>query len=129
MLGKWIDELDPGSRRCFIGKARGIALPRAQKQHAVIELCSRQGAASAIASRVGVSRQVLYKWKDQLLDDEAHPSMKRHKDSLPSDEQAALEQEVESLQRRIHRLQLEHDNLTKANVAWCNIRARLSSLI
>lgn len=115
LLGKWIDELHPGSRKRFIGKARGITLPRAQKQHAVIELCSRQGAASAVASRVGVSRQVLYKWKDQLLDDETLSAMKRHKDPLPGDEQTALEQEVESLQRRIHRLQLEHDILTKAN--------------
>ena len=67
LLGKWIDELHPGWRRRFIGKARGM---RAQKQHAVIEQCSRQRAASAVASRVGVSRQVLYKPKNQLLDDE-----------------------------------------------------------
>ncbi len=115
MLGKWIDELQPGMRRRFTGKARGTSLSRAQKQHAVIELCSRQGAASEVAVEVGVSRQVLYKWKDQLLDGEAGPTMKHRNDSLPGDDRIALEQEVELLQRRIHRLQLEHDILTKAN--------------
>ncbi|RCV85927.1 IS3 family transposase [Billgrantia montanilacus] len=115
LLGKWIDELHPGMRKRFTGKARGISLSRAQKQHAVIELCSRQGTASEIAVEVGVSRQVLYKWKDQLLDDEAGPSMKRRNNLLSGGERAALEQEVESLERRIHRLQLEHDILMKAN--------------
>lgn len=70
---------------------------------------------------------MLYKWKDQLVDDEAYLSMKRHKDLLPGDEQAALEQEVESLQRRIHRLQLEHDILTKANDLIKKTRASICS--
>jgi len=34
---------------------------------------------------------------------------------LPGDERIALVQEVESLERRIHRLQLEHDILKRAN--------------
>lgn len=73
MLAKWIDELNPGMRQRFTGKVRGTALSHAQKQDAVIELCSRQGAASEVAVDVGVSRQVLYKWKDQRLDDEVGP--------------------------------------------------------
>lgn len=125
VLGKWIDELHPGTRRRFTGKARGTSLSRAQKRHAVLELCSRQGSASEVALEVGVSRQVLYKWKDQLLDGEASPIMNRRNDSQPSDDRTVLEQEVELLQKRIHRLQLEHDILTKANELIKKTRASI----
>ncbi len=53
--------------------------------------------------------------------------MKRHKGSPPGDERVVLEQEVESLQRRIHRLQLEHDTLTKANELIKKTRASICS--
>lgn len=114
-LRAWIDALHPGTRPRLTGKATGAPFSPEEKQQAVIELCSRQGGAAAIADEVGVSRQVLYKWKDQLLDDGVRPPMTRRNNALSDAEQAALEQEAESLQRRIHRLRLEHDLLTKAN--------------
>jgi transposase InsO family protein/transposase-like protein len=115
VLVGWIDELYPDARKRFTRNSTDKTLLRDQKQHAVIELCSRQGAASAVAKEVGVSRAMLYKWKDQLLGDETGLPMKRSNDSLPGDERTALVQEVESLERRIHRLQLEHDILKRAN--------------
>ena len=41
--------------------------------------------------------------------------MKRHKGSLPEPDRTELEQQIESLRRDIHQLQLEHDLLKKAN--------------
>ena len=41
--------------------------------------------------------------------------MKRKKKPAPDHERAELEQQVESLQRDIRQLQLEHDILKKAN--------------
>lgn len=41
--------------------------------------------------------------------------MKRQNDSKPVPEQTELQRQVESLQRNIRRLQLEHDLLKKAN--------------
>ena len=97
------------------GKVKGTALSRETKQDAVIKLCSRQEAAAAVAEEFGVSRQILYKWKGQLLGDEVYPPMERNNKSRPVVTRDSLEQEVESLKNRIHRLQLEHDILKKAN--------------
>ena len=41
------------------------------KRKAVGELCMRNKPAREIAQHVGVSRQQLYKWKDELVGDEA----------------------------------------------------------
>ena len=81
----------------------------------VIELCTRQESAQAVAKKLDVNRSTLYKWTDQLLGLEAPPSMKRQSD-LPSEcELTELQRQVESLQRDIRQLQLEHDLLKKAN--------------
>jgi len=57
----------------------------------------------------------LYKRKGQLLGDKVYPPMERNNKSRPVVTRDSLEQEVESLKNRIHRLQLEHDILKKAN--------------
>ncbi|ABM62072.1 IS3 family transposase [Halorhodospira halophila] len=114
-LSHWVLEREPDLRT---GSSASLTKPPSSdetKREAVIELCSRQGAASEVAERVGVSRQVLYKWKDRLLGAEARPPMKPRDDTTSQSERGALEQEIETLQRRVHRLQLEHDLLTKAN--------------
>lgn len=69
-LSEWINQHEPGGWRRVVGKA--VAPPRteSQKQAAVINLCSRQESARQVAQEVGVSRQTLYKWKDQRLDRE-----------------------------------------------------------
>lgn len=112
MLAAWVDELHPRTRKRVVGKAVGILRPRESKQAAVIELCTRQVSAQAVAQKLGVSRTTLYSWKNHLLGQEVPASMTRHNDSPPASE---LEQQVESLRRDIRKLQLEHDILKKAN--------------
>ena len=116
-LGTWIGELHPESRRRVVGRACGVSRPPELKKTAVLELCTRQGNARAIAQKLGVSRPTLYNWKNQLAGLEVPASMKRHKDlpPEPQPERARLERQVESLRRDIRRLQLEHDLLKKAN--------------
>ncbi|MEO6351879.1 MAG: IS3 family transposase [Burkholderiaceae bacterium] len=114
-LAAWVDELHPETRIRVVGKAGGVLRPPEVKQAAVIELCTRQVSAQAIAQKLGVTRPTLYKWKNQLLSREAPASMKRHNDLPPAPERAALERQVEALRRDIHQLQLEHDILKKAN--------------
>ena len=114
-LAAWVDEIDPATRKHVVGKAGGVPRPAVLKQAAVIELCTRQISAQAVAQKLAVSRQSLYKWKDQLLGREAPASMKQDNDSLPVPERAQLERQVEALRRDIRQLQLEHDILKKAN--------------
>ena len=114
-LAAWVHELLPETRRKVVGKAQTVLLSREVKQAAVIELCTRQVSARAIAQKLGVTRPTLYQWKDQLLGREAPASMKHHNDSPPDPERTELQQQVESLRRDIRQLQLEHDILKKAN--------------
>ena len=114
-LAAWVDELYPETKHPVVGKARSVPRPPELKQAAVIELCTRQTSAQVIAQKLAVSRGVLYKWKNQLLDPEGAASMKPNNDSPPDPERAELERQVQSLQRDIRKLQLEHDLLKKAN--------------
>ena len=114
-LAVWVDELHPKLRTRVVGRVVGVLHPQEAMQAAVIELCTRQVSAQAIAQKIGVCRPTLYKWKNQLLGPDAPASMKHQNDPPPAPEQAALEQQVESLRRSIHQLQLEHDILKKAN--------------
>ena len=75
----------------------------------------RPGSAQSVAQDLGVSRQTLYAWKNQLLGHDAATSMKRQNDPQPSPERAELEEQLEALRRDIRRLQLEQDLLKKAN--------------
>ena len=90
-------------------------LTPADKQSAVIALCTRPAGALAAAQELGVSRGSLYQWKNQLLGHEAPASMKHHHDVPASLDRADLEQQLETLRRDIRRLQLERDLLKKAN--------------
>lgn len=114
-LTAWIEELHPEVRTRVVGRMASIKPSPELKKAAVIELCTRQTSAQAIAQELAVSRPTLYNWKNQLLGREAPPSMKRQNDSKPTPETTELQQQVESLQRHIRQLQLEHDILKKAN--------------
>ena len=114
-LGDWIDELNPEARERVVGKAVGLLHSSDFKRAAIIDLCKRQESAQAVAQKLDVDRTTLYKWKNQQLGHEVPASMKRHKDSLPEADCTELEQQIESLRRDIHQLQLEHDLLKKAN--------------
>jgi transposase InsO family protein/transposase-like protein len=115
-LAAWIEQLRPETRKRVVGRVAGM-LPRPEelKQAAVIELCTRQISARAVAQELAVSRQTLYNWKNQRLGREVPASMKAPSKSPPDSDRAELERQVEALQRDIRKLQLEHDLLKKAN--------------
>ena len=114
-LTAWVREAFPETRKAMVGIAGRPRYPEALKQAGVIELCSRQASAQAVAEKLGVCRPTLYNWKNQLLGPEAPASMKRHNNSPPVPEREELERQLESLQRDIRQLQLERDLLKKAN--------------
>ena len=114
LMSDWLQELNPLARAAVIGRFQELT-PEA-KQSAVIALCMRPASAQAVADDVGVSRGSLYKWKNQLLDHQVTvPIMKRQQDAPASPDRAELEQQLETLQRDIRRLQLEKDVLKKAS--------------
>jgi len=113
LLSAWLQELHPQDRTSVVGRSQ--ELTPAAKQSAVIALCMRPASAQAVAEDLGVSRGSLYKWKNQLLGHDASASMKRQQDAPASPDRAELEQQLETLQRDVRRLQLEKDVLKKAN--------------
>ncbi|QYD67993.1 IS3 family transposase [Paraburkholderia edwinii] len=115
-FAKWIEELCPEIGKRMVGRVAGsVPKSREARQAAVIDLCTRDESASVVAQRAGVSRPLLYNWKNQLLGREAPASMRRQKKPAPNLEIAELEQQVESLRRDIRKLELERDILKKAN--------------
>jgi putative transposase len=115
MLRSWIYERHPDVCKRSVGCSRAVPKSLEVKQAAVIAFCTRQGKAQAIAQDLGVSRETLYKWKDQLLGREAPASMKRQSKSPVDPDKAHLERQLEVLKGELRRLQLEHDLLKKAN--------------
>jgi putative transposase len=75
LLSGWVQERLPEARARVVGRSRELS--PATKQSAVIALCMRQGSAQSVAQDLGVSRPSLYKWKNQLLGQDVHTSMKR----------------------------------------------------
>jgi putative transposase len=115
LLRSWIYERHPKLCQRSVGRSRTVPRPLEVKQEAVIALCTRQGKARAIAQDLGVSRETLYNWKDQLLGREAPASMKRQSKPPVEPDKAQVEQQLEALKGELRRLQLEHDLLKKAN--------------
>ena len=113
LLPAWVQQLQPETLARVVGRSR--ELTPAMKQSAVIALSMRQASAKAVAQELSVSRPTLYKWKNQLLGHDASASMKRQQDAPASPDRAELEQQLETLQRDIRRMQLEKDVLKKAN--------------
>ena len=114
-LRQWVHERCPDLRAASIQHQRNRPFSEDEKRQAVIDLCTRDGSAAAVAGKVGVSRVRLYNWRHQLLAEEAHPVKKPPKQQQEPGEREELESELEGLQKRVHRLQLEHDILLKAN--------------
>ena len=115
LLRAWIRESHPELRGRLMGRSDSHARSPAMKQAAVIALCTRQESAQAVAQQIGVCRPTLYNWKNQLLGQETAASMKPQRQPPSSAEREELEHQLEVLRRDIHRLQLEHDLLKKAN--------------
>lgn len=114
MLARWVNERSPDRRRVFTSKTNPVASFEPEvKRQAVMVLCTRQGSASEIAVRIGVSRAVLYKWKDEIIGNSAYQTMRKH-NALPLEaERDALREEVARLNQEIRRRQMELDILKK----------------
>ncbi|WP_430252230.1 IS3 family transposase [Neorhizobium sp. DAR64860/K0K1] len=114
-LTVWVREAFPETRTSMVGRSWHPGYSEDVRQAGVIGLCGGDETAQQVADRLGVSRPTLYSWKDQLLGHEAHTSMKRRKASPKVPEREELERQLETLQRDVRQLQLEHDLLKKAN--------------
>ena len=115
VLARWVNELYPDRRRIFTSKANPVAPFEPEvKRQAVMALCTRQVSASEIARRIGVSRAVLYKWKDKIIGNSAYQTMRKHNEPSLEAERDALREEVARLNQEIRRRQMELDILKKA---------------
>jgi len=115
VLKSWIQEFYPNSRPLAIHSGTNKCFSPEERSHAVRELCNRRGTARKVAQNIGVSVPVLYKWKKDLIDDEAYQSMRKRKPAPPDKQQDALHDEIMQLKQQVHQLQLERNILTKAN--------------
>ncbi|MDN4592250.1 IS3 family transposase [Xenophilus aerolatus] len=114
-LTKWVREAFPEARRAVVGSVGQRRYSESIKQAGVMQLCTRQDSAQAVADKLGVCRPTLYNWKNQLLGREASSSMKHINPSPREQERDELERQVESLRREVRQLRLEQDLLNKAN--------------
>lgn len=114
-LTRWIREAIPEARKAIVGSVVQRRYPESLKQTGVVELCTRQESAQAVADKLGVCRPTLYNWKNQLLGREAPASMKHTHRSPQQRERDELELQVAVLRREIRQLRLEQDLLNKAN--------------
>ena len=114
-LSKWLREAFPEARKAVVGSVGQRRYPESSKQAGVMELCTRQKSAQAVADKLGVCRPTLYNWKNQLLGREAPASMKHTDQSPQAREREELERQVEILRREVRQLRLEQDLLNKAN--------------
>ena len=124
-LRMWIDELSPGMRKAPVQSGPSVAFSDEEKRAAVVELCAREKSAVAVAASMGVSRVSLYKWKNELLGTDGRPRVQESGADDRSDDRDELKRKVESLRKRIHRLQLEHDILKGANELLKKARASI----
>jgi len=111
----WIDELLPGERRVLLKNRGKVAYSQEQKKQMVLELCSREISANKVADSFGLSRASLYRWKQQLLPQEEIMTKKKGEPKPRPKDSDALQEEVSSLKKQIHRLRMERDILYKAN--------------
>lgn len=115
VLKSWIREFYPNSRLLIIRSGTNKCFSPEERSQAVRELCSRRGTALKVAQNIGVSVPVLYKWKKDLISDEAYQSMHKRKTVLQDKNQDALLGEIQRLRQQAYQLQPERDILTKAN--------------
>ena len=113
-LVKWIDQLAPGKRKVKVRHRSGVHFSDEQKKSAVIELCTREGAASSVAEQLGTSRENLYRLKKKLLGERDTKAMRESSGRATPKDRDAMLAELKSLEKQIHRKQLELDILIKA---------------
>lgn len=81
----------------------------------LLALCNRRGTARKVAQSIGVCVPAMYKWKKDLISDEAYQSMRKRKATTQDKNQETMLGEIQRLRQQVHQLQLERDILTKAN--------------
>lgn len=59
-----------------------------------MELCTRRVSASEVARRIGLSRTVLYKWRDEIIGNRAYQTMRKHKEPSLEAKRDALWEEI-----------------------------------
>lgn len=94
--------MEPGRRR---RRAKAGSFTGDQKREAVVALASRKAPAREVADAVGVTRAVLYKWKSQLLGEEAPRKMGAAPKDM-ADDVDALRSQAAELQEQVKRLEL-----------------------
>ena len=107
-LWEWCKEMVPGARK---RRVSGVKYTKEQKLDGVIALGSRSGSAKAVAKEYGVSREMLYSWKNDLLGKEGRTIVSKKKERPLPDDKDTLLSEIESLKKQVYRLQLEKDVL------------------
>ncbi len=95
LLSAWVREQHPEAYPSVVSRSQKMSA--AMKRSAVMALCMREGSAQSVAQDLGVSRPSLYVWKNQLLGHDGSTSMKRPRDSSPSQQRDELEQQLEEL--------------------------------
>jgi transposase InsO family protein/transposase-like protein len=128
-MRKWVQEDLPDEEKHCLANKTLIKCTKEQKEQAVIKLCAGDGTAKKIAAEAGVSESTLYIWKKRLRNEGCHVEMSKKKSAKPAKTEApsekslseletkkeTLTREVEDLEEKIFRLQLEHDILEKAD--------------
>lgn len=114
-LAAWIRELYPDLRHVITRTNNSSPFRPDEKYQAVSDLCTRHGSAQEVAQKIGVSRPILYKWKNDLIGDEAYQAMRKRNVIHSNEEEGALLDKITQFEIQVHQLQLERDILTKVN--------------
>ena len=109
-LRSWCKELVPGWQN---KRVSGIKATHELKQEAVIELCTRTGAAKNVAEKYEITQETLYNWKNDLLSGGADITMANKKAKPLPDNKNTLMSEIEVLKHQIKKLRLEKDILER----------------
>lgn len=108
LLTQWVMELAPQPRKYI---RNGINLTSKEKEATVLALLTRNTSAQKVANDIGVSRESLYQYKEQLLGkDVSINKMKQPNDTDVN----KLKDQVKQLQDEIYHLQMQKDILEKA---------------
>lgn len=114
-LRAWINGQTPTATTVGVNSVSEPDRSAEERKFAVMELCVRQNSAADVAQKLGVSRQALYKWRNQLIGAKTGRTMKRRPSRKIDGDCVGLRAELDALEIRVHELQLEHDILIKAN--------------
>lgn len=105
ILKSWIEEFYPNARPLVIRSGTNKCFSPEERSQAVRKLCNRRGTARKVAQSIGVSVPVLYKWKKDLISDEAYQSMRKRKAAPQDKNQDALLGEIQRLRQQMRYFQ------------------------